>query len=432
MKKILLILMLVLSFSLLSCDKGSDSEWISMFEDGIIAAYKDNKCGYIDKAGEEKIPFTYEQCGRFYDDEAIVMVGERAKLINTSGDSVLTKDYDRLFRDEVNKNVLYYENDKWGIMDKDGNKITEAIYDTILNSPNGWYVVKTDGVAKFIDEEGEDVFDLEFEAAYYFFNGLAAVKKDGKNGFINEEGDLVIDYQYDYVSAKFDEFDRNIVVEVGDEGQNNYHLINKENEKVIENAYRITGSGPLYAVQFEFDGDTKIYDSEGNLFSDESFYSVTSIRGRFLSVLDDAYTSKNVFLNEDGTINVIADAMGKSHIYYREVAGEIVNYMVVKNESGLTLYTEEEIFTLELDDFLMILDGDLFIGVRDNLYGLIDKEGNILLDFEYDMLTFANDEYYMFIKNDLMGLMDQDFEIVIDLEYERIYSQLNIYTLITY
>lgn len=136
----------------------------------------------------------------------------------------------------VNGWLSFYENEKWGWLDKQGNVAVPAqhlevgvwsekfwwsrnkngytLYDyncniirdegwtKIAEPVNGIAAVKTVGGWKFIDEQFNAVLQLPpvYEWVEHFDAGLAAVKRDGMWGFIDSNGKEVIKPAYKNVS----------------------------------------------------------------------------------------------------------------------------------------------------------------------------------------------------------------------------------------
>lgn len=431
MRKILVFVLLFASTLLIGCNGSGSSDESKVFGDGLLAVEKDNLCGYINKDGEVVIELQFVTCGRFFDGEAIVNVGGAHQLIDTDGNEILSKSYAILLRDEVSKSILYWDDEYedstgWGLMDKDGEIIVDPIYQKASISTNGLFRVGTKKTEKYINGQGEDIFGLEFQRAYDFGNGFAAVVKNDKYGYIDEKGELVIDYQYDTVNIYFDDYGNTIVTEINDSDERVYHLINTNNEKIISDAKNIKGKGPYYAVKFDY--DTRIYDYEGNLFSQEIFPDVHSMTNRILTTYDYLIGIRIIYLNEDGSIKVSVSEDKDYYMLISEIDDKLIYNLVVMDDGEVFIYNDENTYNLEVFRVSMILDNETFIGIKDDSYGIIDKDNKIILDFDYEFLTLVNNEYYIFTKNDLMGLMDLDFNIVIDLEYDSINTSVNIFT----
>ncbi len=134
----------------------------SFFIEGLAAVSLQGKAGFIDKNGNEKIPFVYDECSFFRDGYAV-----------------------------------YRSNSKWGLIDKDGKTIIPENYKNLQVPSEGLIrFSKGDGTG-FIDIKESIVIKPEYDAATAFFGGLAAVLKKGKTGFIDKTGVIVIPLIYD-------------------------------------------------------------------------------------------------------------------------------------------------------------------------------------------------------------------------------------------
>lgn len=94
------------------------------------------------------------------------------------------------------KYIRYYQNGLCGLMDSDGNKLTEAIYLQIKQFSDGLFRVKRDNKWGFINERGEEIISCNFEKVEDFNYGFAKYYDGELFGFINHNGDKVTNPQY--------------------------------------------------------------------------------------------------------------------------------------------------------------------------------------------------------------------------------------------
>ncbi len=234
--------------------------------------------GYIDKSGREVIKPQYIYAFNFINDRAVVAKGKWEKhkksdnesnqehywteeelwgVIDKNGNEIIPCKYDeiRWFIDDYN-NIIedYYqvhtggwENGKWAILDRNGNFITEPIFEdysydyfdglmtyrekaTWDDVPIGIYDLKEnkilfepqfddvtfldDGnilveffdkdlghkVEKIIDHKGKDVFKSDYTSIYPWWNPVVAVK-EGENStiynIIDEKGNILESKEFD-------------------------------------------------------------------------------------------------------------------------------------------------------------------------------------------------------------------------------------------
>ncbi|MGZ8539956.1 MAG: WG repeat-containing protein, partial [Chitinophagaceae bacterium] len=75
---------------------------------------------------------------------------------------------------------------------KTGAKINDLLWEETESFVNGFAKVATGHKWGFVDRHGNPVIKADYESARNFVNKLAAVKQNSKWGFIDEKGTLVI------------------------------------------------------------------------------------------------------------------------------------------------------------------------------------------------------------------------------------------------
>lgn len=140
---------------------------------GMARLKKDGKYGFLKVGEDSRIPFVYDYAKSFalpHPDECEVMV-----------------------------------QDRWGVIDSDGNIIVPIVYDSVsVNTPN-LYRVEKDGKTGIIDGKGEILFPFIYNKLGKFSkNNIAkAANEDGLYGYVDRENNLVADFMYE----KADDFE---------------------------------------------------------------------------------------------------------------------------------------------------------------------------------------------------------------------------------
>ena len=212
---ILLILSLLPSFILTSAASGlrylieptDVYKNVYDFNDGLALVVKqDDQIGYINKYGEEVIPFgkyttklDYGWNYDFHNGYAIASDGEKYGIIDTKGDAVVPFTYEYIkFIDDA---LLFFElNEECGIMNLMGE---------VLAVPG------------------------TYDYAYDFYKGYSIVDKDEKYGVINSDLELVVPMVYDYLLVNTDADS----VEFTALKDNKHGIINSKNEEIMPFEY---------------------------------------------------------------------------------------------------------------------------------------------------------------------------------------------------
>jgi len=126
--------------------------------EGLIATRKGYLWGYLDKAGNEVIPFRYTRASNFENGLAIV----------------------------------YVNREKMGFIDKNGTMVIPPKFEFARHFSEGFCAVQKDGRWGFIDRSGKAITPFKYDRVESFKNGIAKVWiQDDKNiysGYVDTKG----------------------------------------------------------------------------------------------------------------------------------------------------------------------------------------------------------------------------------------------------
>lgn len=119
---------------------------------------------------------------------------------DTDIEAAFNEKYDQVFMDGDIFSVQL--NEKWGIVDADGNELISPRYDWMGDEfVEDVIIVGINGVGiGFVNSEGVEIVAPKYSQAQDFENGFASVCYDGKWGFIDKTGKEVIPTIYDDVN----------------------------------------------------------------------------------------------------------------------------------------------------------------------------------------------------------------------------------------
>ena len=120
-------------------------------------------------------------------------------VIDDKGNIIIPIEYYGIEYDDVGVYVVDYENDKCGLLNELGERITTAVFDDVDDFIDGLAPACVNGKYGFIDKSGQTIIDYQFDKAECFSDGYAAVKLDGKYGYINKDGRAITGYKFDDV-----------------------------------------------------------------------------------------------------------------------------------------------------------------------------------------------------------------------------------------
>ena len=291
------------------------------------------------------------------------------------------------------KTVLKYKKDgKYGLMNLEGNEITEPIYDNIsaVTYKEGMFLVEQDSKLGVINLNGVVVVDVEYDniTVDNYYNVDTKYQKTGfivskigdngyRYGYINYKGDTLLETEYTEVSRITDiDDDNNIYLIAYKDGQagvikNKKQILDHEYEGIIYNA-----TNDVFTIQRN--GKYGVTDRNGKI-KIEPQYSKLIWGGVYINVEQDG---QNKVLDVNG--NEVTDG------YVSRTPTSDGNYSIVYGE--------------------------------DDIYKIIDNNGNVIIDKDYTYIEELDNNYYIVASSQKNGIIDLTGKSVIDLKYSSIFQ----------
>ena len=361
---------------------------------------KDNLFGVIDRSGNIIIEPKYDDV-KIPNPEKPVFVcyeGDSTKVLNERKEEILT-DYDKVepiqLQNTVNdliyeKSVLKYQQDgKYGLIDFEGKRITKPIYDSIdsLNYKEGQLLVKQDGKTGVINIKGNTLIDIKYdqinvdgyytkEGGYNYSGYIVSTTTDQgyRYGYINYDGKLLLESNYNQLSRVTQIQDNNNAYIIC--AENGRYGVMKNDESIIPNEYQSID-----------------YDEGNNLFTIEK-------------------SKKYGIANIDGNIIVPTE--------YNQIDITGV-YLYATNEQGVVVYNSDGTQANIDTNIAIINTSNEKYKIRiDNSngtkYGVIDKEGQQVIDEKYNYIEYLFDDYFIAsTENSKLGIIDDKDNVKVEI-----------------
>lgn len=88
---------------------------------------------------------------------------------------------------------------KYGLLDAQGNLITQIIYDYIQSPSEGKLLARKNGNYGYLDSTGKEIIDFIYEDGSRFRYGHAGVRKQKTWGVIDNTGFAIIPFEYEFI-----------------------------------------------------------------------------------------------------------------------------------------------------------------------------------------------------------------------------------------
>lgn len=298
-----------------------------------------DKWGFINTQNQTVIPITYDKAEDF--SEGLALVGKQYQY--------------------TQKGILGFPDSteigyKIGFVNQSGKVIVPLVYDDAKNFSEGLCVVTKDRKSGFVDKNGKTVIPLVYDNAESFSEGLAAVSKNGKSGFIDTKGKVVSPLRYDSVGN----FKDGLVMIEQNEKEG---VINKQGKVIVQPTYDYVGDfseglAPVYQVVDKNKGKCKygFINQSGKVVIPLSFTNVSSFSDGLAIVKTTDELNKNYSA---------IDKNGKTVLHYPDKTLDDFHNGIL--ELGKNTYQDHNL---------------------PDTFGLIDKQGNELLQMKYSSVSF--------------------------------------------
>lgn len=290
-----------------------------------------------------------------------------------------------------------YDNNKWGVIDNNGNIIVDAKYDEMLVIPNNKKAVfictynindeTGEYKTKAINQKDEEILkgydqieaidNYDSKQNIWFESSALRVQKNGKYGLIDLDGKTLLDCEYDNIYS-LKSISENYIIEKNSK----LGLVNSKGQIVINTEYS--------KIETLKEG----YKDAYLVANEDGLYGVVSILGT--KILENNYEEIKYLSSSE----------------YYSVKENGVWELV--NNKGMVLQTSE-------GEEYIFAKGENVIVKKDNKYGIEKISGESVIPLEYEELSYAFSIYYIAKKDGKFGIINLNNEIVKGYEYENMY-----------
>lgn len=356
----------------------------------------------------------YDEVYKFHEGLACVKKGDKFGFIDKLGHEIIPCEYDAESRCSNNR-IIVKRGDRKGVIDTDNNLTVPCIYDGISTFDDSVSVVYLDGKQGLIDLDGNVILPIEYKEINEYKEGLiSVVDQDDKVGFVDKKGNVIIDFIYEIRNKNDHPFFSDGWALVNHNGEDVF--IDKLGKVVLKPNYDVSSSDSWS------EGVIPVCKSEGSLLDDTwRFYMAYMDRkGNLTCEFIEAELSD--FLN--GYARIWKHGIGQGLI---DIYGNVIlpcKYQTVfrnwDNNDGLIgvenydgkwgfFNTKTNSFTipLEYDNMLSEFFEGLVCVERNDKYGFLNKEGNVVIPFIYDKASDFSEGFAVVKRYGKYGYVDR-------------------------
>lgn len=389
------------------------------YKEGELLVQKDGKQGVINAKGVELVKIKYDSIvGDGYYNQVdykeagyIVGIKQENKMLygylNNQGKEVLKNEYDEISRltNTKDKNVclITIQNGKKGLV-KNNKEVLENIYDQMeYDSTIELVKVKKDELYGICNLDGNVILNTEYKEISYKGIYIQATNKASKIVNFDRSGSEQKENNYKKVIAT--ENPKYFITV----GQNNlYGIINENGVETTTNKYTyIEYLQGEYFSAYNEDNQIGIIDHYGNIVLGIQYNLVQKIKGTEMIQVSD--NSKGVLEVYSSDIKQVA-IMKNAKLYTAE------NYIKIVSD------TETKYISLDgkiITNKQALPNNTLFATSKYGLWGFEDKDGKVVVNQVYDMVTEFNRYGFAGIKEgNKWGVIREDGTVIVAPTYE--------------
>ena len=343
--------------------------------DGYIVGVKNEEgkiqYGYINSNREQFLETDFDRVYRMNnikDDENVYLVAEKNGNIQLYKNDKLLLDnnYQAINYNEDSKLLILQKDNKYGVTDLNGKQILNVDYDQI-QIPGNYIIATKNGNSETFDLSGTKQENLQFTNILMTNNENYNISIDtnDKYGVISKDGNTIIENKYNYIQYLFD----NYFIVGGDSGKSG--IINDKGEELLPINYEVIQKLDNSDIIQALTGNTlELYNKQiGKIISMEN--GKLEINNNYIKVYS---TTQTEYVGLDGSLK---------------------------------------------SDFDIFPDNTLFASEKDGMWGFVDKNNNIKVDYQYEKVTELNELGFAGIKKDgKWGVIDKDGNVILEPTYE--------------
>ena len=421
-----------------------------------VLTYKENgKYGLINLEGKQITKPVYDEISSINYKEGTFLVkqNELEGIINMKGKVIIKCEYesvtsDNYYSENGNKKQAGFivskkteDGYRYGYANYRGTIILNPIYTQlervteIANEKGVYFIAFKNGQAGLL-KNNKEILNYEYEDILYNVLGsIFVTKRNGKYGAVNQEGTTVLYPEYDnvytggmYLNALKDKdififdlngnkIETNEVSKTKTENANYYITIDKNNKyKVVDSKDNIIIDKDYTYIEYlpgdyfivERDSKSGIIDSNGKSVIELKYDSISRINETDILQME---TNKNIALYNLNMKEIVS----MDNAIVKEVKDEKAYILLYSDTDFKYLDKKGNILTSQN----LFENNSLFAKNINGKWGFVDKDGNLKVQNDYELVTDFNKYGFAGIKKDgKWGSINQNGEVVQEPTYD--------------
>ena len=429
-----------------------------MYEKSVLKYSEQGKYGLINFEGKKVTKPIYDEIEAlpYKEGELVVKQNDKYGVINIKGNKLINIEYDQIAIDGYYESENGYKNSgyivsnktqegyRYGYINNKGKLILEIEYNdlfriTEIQDNENIYLIASKNGQYGMNKNGEDIIKNEYQSIEYDdANDLLVIERSKKYGIANLEGKIIVPTQYNQIDIT------GIYLYAQNEQGTTIYNSNGTEANIDTNISIINTANPKYKIRINNEKVTKygVIGEDGKQYIEEKYnyieylyedYFIVSSGNSKLGVIDNKDTIKIEIENDSlqrvqntDILQAVTANNNMTKLYSKDMKKicELNNATVEKKDDYIVIYNDNEkkYFNKEgkeVENIEVYVDNTLFSKVENNKWGFADKNGNTVIESQYDKVTEFNEYGFAAVKKDgKWGSIDISGKEVIKPTYE--------------
>ena len=392
-----------------------------------FTSFQNNKYGVINNKGEEVIAPSYQEYIVIPNNKTDIFLCTfdvdytnntyKTKALNSKNEEIFTNyeniepivNYDKLYSlKNTDNSILVEKEGKIGLVDSTGKVIVEPQYKEIrglgIDYKLGYIVITEDDQYGIVDCNNQQVLNTKYQDIKSLTeNGVYAVKENGSWELVQRDGELKLADGLQNVQDILGIKNGNVIIK---NTNNKVGVISLEGETILNTVYDDVKFAFTGAYIIEQNGKYGIAKSKDEIVINPIYTTMNYIStADIIEASEDGITSNLLNSNFETKLTGIVTEINTSKGYIKIRQDNENKYYNFRFEER----TEKDINT----------SNTLFLDKQNDKYGYVDKNGKVIVDYQYDDATEQNEYGYAAVqKNGKWGAINEKGEEIVAPQYD--------------
>lgn len=162
---------------------------------GLNGALIDGKFGFVDRAGQLRIPNRYEQIGKFSEGLAAVKIGNNWGYIDQNDKIAIQPKYTEA-GEFVNGVAIVKKDGKANLINKNGEELLLGYYERIAHTEDSYYLTENNALFGLVSPMGKEISIPKFDELRREGEDMILIRRGEKYGVMKETGEYSLPIYY--------------------------------------------------------------------------------------------------------------------------------------------------------------------------------------------------------------------------------------------